>query len=615
MGSQLRVTFEPTGRTVHVLPGTTVLEAAARAGLTIDTPCGGAGTCGKCRVRFTQGADEPCAPAERTLTADELDAGWRLACQARLSHDATIELPESSLFAGGHQILTDTAGPSDQPVQPAIRKEYVELTPPTLDDPAADLLRLQQAVGPVRTDLEVLRRLSGVMRESHYAGTAVIANNRLVDFQPGDTTGTCLGLAVDIGTTTIVGSLLELTTGREVSLSAMMNPQVRHGDDVLSRIKHGQDNPAGLDDLRGAVLEAINAILDDVTAKAGVSRRDICEIALAGNTTMQHLLCGLDVTQLGQVPFVPTFARGLVLRAADLDVSIHPGGLAYVFPVIGGFVGGDIVAGLLATRLDGTGEPTLLVDIGTNGEIVLSAGGRLLAASTAAGPAFEGARISCGMRATRGAIEKVVFDGDVRMSTISDAPPVGLCGSALVDLAAELLRVGIVTCEGRLLAGDELPADLPDPLRRRVTAEAGPPRFVLAGADGDRGEVALTQRDIRELQLAAGALRAGLIILLQRAGLTPADVQRVHLAGGFGSFIRRSHAQRIGLLPREIPHHRISYVGNAALNGARWALLSTAVRQQAEQLARSAEHVELAQDPNFQMLFAEAMIFPEDADE
>ncbi|MBL7134460.1 MAG: DUF4445 domain-containing protein, partial [Phycisphaerae bacterium] len=286
----------------------------------------------------------------------------------------------------------------------------------------------------------------------------------------------------------------------------------------------------------------------------------------------------------------------------------------YVFPVIGGFVGGDTVAGLVATALADMDSPVMMVDIGTNGEIVLAHEGKLWAASTAAGPAFEGARISCGMRAAAGAIEKVLFDDDVRLSVIGGTEPAGICGSALIDVAAELLTAGIVTPQGRLLSGRELPESLPQPLRDRVfTDDGGQVSFVLAGRAGAKGAVAVNQRDLRELQLATGAIRAGVTILTRQAGLTSADLKRVLVAGGFGSFIRRSNAQRIGLLPADVDRRRIQYVGNASLNGARCALVSTKARKQAEQLARQAVHVQLSQDPNFQSLFAESMLFPEHA--
>ena len=605
---QVRVTFQPRGRAVFVLPGTKMLEAAARAGMTVETPCGGQGTCGKCRVQVTRGACEPGEAERAIFSEDELADGWRLACQASICEEAVVDVPAASLFAARHRIVTETKTGADEDVLPAVRKVYVELAEPSLSDGAADLLRLEQHIGPVQADLPMLRQVGRLLREGGFCGTAVLTDHRLIDFEPGDTTGECYGAAFDVGTTTVVGSLLDLTTGEELGVASAMNPQVRFGDDVLSRIQYAGAGPEQLEELRAAMVGAVNGLLDELCAAAGTPRERIYEASFAGNTTMQHLLSGIDPTQLGRVPFVAAHGRGLMLPAEEVGVAIHPRGSAYVFPVIGGFVGGDTVAGLLATDLADLDGPVMMVDIGTNGEIVLARDGEIWAASTAAGPAFEGARISCGMRAAAGAIEKVVFDGDVRCSVIGDVEPVGLCGSALVDLAAGLLDAGVVTSTGRMLPPDELPADLPDAIRARASLDdAGQPQFALTGD----ATVSITQRDIRELQLAAGAIRAGISILLREASVTAGELKGVYLAGGFGSFIRRSHAQRIGLLPSEIAHEKIQYVGNASLSGARWALASTRARKRAEDLARKAKHVELSQDPNFQMEFAEAMIFPE----
>ncbi|MCL2701794.1 MAG: ASKHA domain-containing protein [Phycisphaerae bacterium] len=609
--SQIRVVFEPSGRSLSASAGTKVMEAAGRAGLAVAQPCGGAGVCGKCRVRVVAGAAEPTQAEAEKFSASELADGWRLACFSRLTRDAVIHVPDGSLLACHQQILAQRQHGAASDVQPAVRKRYVELPEPTLADDGADLLRLEQAVGESFTlGLDLLRRLPGLLRQAGFKGTAVLADGELLDFEPGDTRGRCFGMAFDIGTTTIVGSLLDLTTGREVALASGINPQVSFGDDVLSRIRHS-GSPAGLDDLRGSVLATLATMIESCCRDGAVRREEIYEAAFAGNTTMQHLLCGIEATQLGAVPFPPVFGRGLLLRAADLGLPIHPAARAYVFPVIGGFVGGDTVAGILASRMADLAGPVLLVDIGTNGEIVLAHEGKLLSSSTAAGPAFEGARISCGMRATRGAIEKVNLDGDIELATIAGAPPVGLCGSGLIDLAAGLLRCGIVSPEGRMLPPDELPTTLNDPLRRRVMEADGSVLFAMhEGLNGD-GPLAITQRDIRELQLATGAIKAGIRILCKQAGLQTSDLQRVLIAGGFGNFIRRDNAQRIGLLPTDVHHEKIAYVGNTALEGAKWALLSTTLRAEAEDLARRTRHVELSQDMDFQMEFAEAMIFPE----
>lgn len=613
---QVRVTFEPHGRAVSVLRGTKILEAAGRGGLTLETPCGGQGTCGKCRVRVQGGMCAPTAAERGVLAEAELADGWRLACQSCICDACVIEVPRGSLFADQHQILEEAATAQAAEVMPAVRKVYLELPQPSLEDDAPDVVRLQRELGPVEVELDLLRQLGQRLREGDFKGTAVLTDGHLIDFEPGRTMDECYGAAFDVGTTTIVGSLVDLCTGDEVAVESGINAQVRFGDDVLSRVQHAA-GAEGLEELRQAACQTVDEILSRLCEVSGAARERIYEITFSGNTTMQHLLCGIDPSQLGQVPFVPAYGRGLVVSAAEMGIAVHPRAAAAIFPVIGGFVGGDTVAGMLATRLAEQESPTLMVDIGTNGEIVLASEGQLWAASTAAGPAFEGARISCGMRATAGAVEKVVFDGDVLLGVIGGAEPVGLCGSALVDLTAELLRSGIVTPLGRMLPPKELAGDLPDALRRRVVCDdGGQVGFVVAGAGASQpagtAGVAVTQRDLREVQLATGAIRAGIGILLKRAGLGVEDLGLVLIAGGFGSFIRRSNAQRIGLLPPGIGHRRIRYVGNTSLAGARWSLVSTRARQRAEQLARLAQHVELSQDADFQNQFAEAMIFPEE---
>ncbi len=615
MEAQLRVTFQPHGRTVFVLRGTTILEAAARVGLVIETPCGGAGTCGKCRVRIALNAGKPVAADQKTFSAAELQDGWRLACRTRIESDTVVTVPETSLFGGEHQIMTTSTSGAPQEVRPAIRKLYVELSPPTLEDDTPDLLRLEQKIGPFKADLALIRHVSATLRAHDFKGTAVLADHRLLDFEPGDTRDRCAGVAFDIGTTTLVGQLLNLCDGRELGVVSRMNPQVSFGDDVLSRIGHAASCPGCLDEMRLAVVREVASMIDALCAGAGISREHIYEATFAGNTTMEHILCGLNPAQMGAIPFVPMHARGLLIPAQEMGIPIHRGALTYLFPLIGGFVGGDTVAGMLATRIDRMEGPVLLVDIGTNGEIVLAHDGKYWAASTAAGPAFEGARISCGMRGTHGAIEKVVLNGDVRLEVIGNAEAVGLCGSGLIDLVAELLNHGIVAPDGQMRSPDELPPGLAPALAARVRlAPDGAARFVLVDATARSGaaEVAFTQRDVREVQLGCGAIRAGIALLLRSAGIGAADLKTVLIAGGFGNFIRRSSAQRIGLLPAGIDHQRIRYVGNVSLAGARAALLSTDARKQGEEMARRVKHVELSTMDGFQDVFADAMMFPEE---
>jgi uncharacterized 2Fe-2S/4Fe-4S cluster protein (DUF4445 family) len=461
----------------------------------------------------------------------------------------------------------------------------------------------------------VLRELPEFLRTHNFAGHATIVDGELVNLTASDSPSSrCTGIAFDIGTTTLVGALTDLCSGDELSCVARMNPQTRFGDDVLSRILITRQETDGLARLRSCLMESVNEMVAELVRAAGISAREICHASFAGNTTMQHILTGLHPGALGETPFAPVLDHAIRMSALEMGLDIHPRGRVYVLPVIGGFVGGDTVAGLIATRLWESERPTLLVDIGTNGEIVLCHGGELVAASTAAGPAFEGARIQCGMRATAGAIEKVVLEGDdISINVLGGIAPTGLCGSALIDCVAVLLRSGILIGQGMLLAGSDLPADLPEPLRNRVRESEAGTEFVLASGEesGTGIPVVLTQRDIRELQLASAAIRAGINILLSRVGLTASDLDRVLLAGGFGNFLRRNNAQRIGLLPGELAHHRIVYAGNTALVGARNTLCSKQACAEAERIARVTRHIDLSLDQDFQNEYMMGMFFPD----
>jgi uncharacterized 2Fe-2S/4Fe-4S cluster protein (DUF4445 family) len=608
---ELRVTFQPSGRTVHALPGTTILEAAACVGLVLQTPCGGGGTCGKCLVRVCSGATGDRATHGHRLTAAQRQEGWRLACCTTIEGEAVIEVPASSMFERCQKILTGDAGHT-LTVDPAVTVATVQLQPPTQQDDRPDLERLGAALGEtLELDAACMAAFPRRLRAANWHVHVVREGCRLIDVQSAAAPAAALGVAFDLGTTTVVGTLLDLVTGQERAVASTMNGQIPSGDDVLTRILRIREDLARLTDLQGAAVHSLNEIVDSLCRQAGVAPETIVNATLAGNTTMQQIVCGIDPSALGEVPFAPVFARSLDIAAACIGLRIHPAARLHVFPQIGGFVGGDTVAGMLAAGFDRLKKPTLLVDIGTNGEIALFKAGQILCASTAAGPAFEGARIAQGMRATAGAIEKaLVKDGDLCINVIGNVPPAGLCGTALIDTVAELLRHGLLDTTGRMLPPDELPASAPEPLRRRVEQQGDDVRFVLAPANGRQDAVCLIPRDIRELQLASGAIRAGVETLLQRAGLAATDLDAVLLAGGFGNFIRRSNAQRIGLLP-PLPHERIRFIGNASSMGAKMALLSVKERARAEALRKRAVHVDLSADPAFQEAFGMAMLFPE----
>jgi len=610
-GNEIRITFQPSGKSVYVLPGTPLLEAAGLAGIIFQTPCGGKGTCGKCRARIVDG-DTDSAQAGDALSQQDIDQGWRLACQCHAHGELVVEVPAESTFESRHRILTGDSGEKGA-FAPTVTKTHVELSPPSRDDVRSDLARLYDAVGnDAVVSPELTRRLPRFLRAHDWKGTVVLADREIIAIEPGDTTGRVCGVALDIGTTTVVGTLFSLTDGSELAVASRMNPQVSFGDDVLSRVLKVREDRGALPQLQQAIMQAVNDIIRSLCDQAGISTNDVYHLCAAGNSTMQQILCGLDPSALGEVPFVQVFDKAQELPAGRLGIGANPGARLYVFPQVGGFVGGDTVAGIVAARLDRWDKPVLFVDIGTNGEIVLFHDGELLATSTAAGPAFEGARIQQGMRATAGAIEKVIIDGDVKLNVIGNTKPSGICGTALIDAVAHMLRSGLIDSTGRILPPDEAPDELPDELRSRLITEDGDTRFVLAraGHSATGQDICLWPRDIRELQLATGAIRAGIHILLARTGIAPSDLGAVLLAGGFGNFIRRSNARRIGLLP-QIPCDRVRFIGNAASLGAKLVLLSAHERQYATEIRHKTKHVDLSMDPDFQMCFAEAMLFPE----
>jgi uncharacterized 2Fe-2S/4Fe-4S cluster protein (DUF4445 family) len=612
---QFRVTFQPSGRSVFVLPGTNIVEAAGRVGLNIDVPCGGQGTCGKCRIQITSETKESSCQADKdTFSQEELNVGWRLACRTSVQNDMTVYIPEESLIVTSQKILTKSRGTEQIQPKPTITKIYFELAKPTRTDNKPDVERLSRQIGKYKLRLEQLRQLPRFLRENEFKGTAVLADHILIDLEPGDTANRCFGAAFDIGTSTIVGSLLDLCNGSEIAITSDVNPQVSYGDDVLSRIEYASSCADCLDQLHNQVITSINKMIESMCRQKGIEREQIYEIAIAGNTTMEHIFCRITPSNLGTLPFVPAHSKSMMFSASELGVSVNRRALVYLLPIIGGFVGGDITAGILVTNLISEKSPYLLVDVGTNGEIVIVKGEEIWAASTAAGPAFEGARISCGMRATHGAIEKIVFDDDVRCSTIGNATPVGLCGSGLIDLAAELLKSGVLTTHGQLLSGDEFPAWIPGAIKRRIRKnEGGQAEFlVYEQVQGHKDlKVAVTQKDIRELQLAVGAIRAGIEIMLRKTDTKAEDIENIFIAGGFGSFIRRANAQIIGLIPNNVPNDKISFIGNSSLDGTQITLISKDARRKAEEIARDASHIQLSLDMDFQNEFVNAMIFPE----
>lgn len=606
------VTFEPDGMEVFVPAGTLLSRAAAAAGRPIEMPCGGIGTCGKCRVVVSGGIDEPDETERLRLGDEAIAGGVRLACRAKATGNVRVGIPESSRSLVqkilSHAVLRECA------LMSGVSKVYCELTPPTLKDERADFERLADHLSAqdikLRPRLDVIRGLSATMKAADYRVTAVVCDDELIALEPGDTSGECFGIAFDLGSTTVVGYLMDLLTGEQLAVAAEMNPQMLYGDDLVSRISFATTQPDGAAVLRRAAVDALNRIVGSVAQSAGVGADRIYKTTVVGNTCMTHLLLGIDVTSLGQSPYVPSVCSDIRATAEELGLDTVGQGKVVVLPNVAGFVGSDLVGVLLASSWEENGSTRLAVDIGTNGEMALQHQGRTYACSAAAGPAFEGAGISCGMRGAPGAIDGVIIGDEVRVSTINARPPIGICGSGLVDAVAQMLDAGIIDETGRMIGADEARGLPPAVAERVVDTESGP-QFVLAAAEesGIGKPIALTHGDIRRLQLAKGSIHAAIQTLIRTAGTTDEQLSEILLAGAFGNYIRVESAIRIGLIP-PVAREKVLSIGNAAGAGSRLALLCAQEMEAARRLAASALHVELAVSPDYQMELMERMMFP-----
>jgi uncharacterized 2Fe-2S/4Fe-4S cluster protein (DUF4445 family) len=606
-GLDCRIDFEPVGRRVDVAAGTTLREAARRAGIGLATVCGGEGTCGHCRVVLMEGEVSPVAEAERRyLSQFELAAGQRLACRTEVYGPVKVHVPKGSLVTEQRLQLNGQA--RQLGLAPAVRAYEVQAAPPTLDDLRADLERVASALEGdyglrrLRAEPATVRALSPLARQADWRLTAYVRGAEIVGVAPAGRRPT--GLAVDLGTTKIAGYLVDLESGEDLASAGLMNPQIGYGEDVISRLAHAGRHPHGAADLARVLREALDGLAGSLAEQAGVAREQIVDACIVGNTAMTHLLLALPVQQLALAPFVAATRDAVDVRAQDMDLSLAPGAYVHVLPCIGGFVGADHVAMILATDLDRrTGQGAALgVDIGTNTEIAIYKPGLscLISASCASGPAFEGAHIRDGMRAASGAIESVRLTASgPEIKTIAGAAPVGLCGSGIVDAVAELVRGGLVNKRGRLQA--HMPG---------VSHGEHGPEFVLvpAAATGHGRDIRITQHDINEIQLAKAAVATGIDTLLAATATAPEDFEDVIIAGAFGSYLSLESAIDIGLLPR-LPRARYRQVGNAAGVGARAALLSVQERQRARRIARATSYIELTTYPGFSRLFAQAIQF------
>ena len=607
-GHRLRLRFLPDGAEVSVPSGTAVYDAASWNGIAIDSTCGGYGTCKKCKVRVLSG-DMPVGDIDpRAFSAAELADGWRLACRAAAHTDLVVEVPplqtrpKAALAGVGRHVI----------LRPAVQKRHLALDEPTLEDQRSDVQRVLDAIEDLepQPSLELLRTLSGTLRSAGFDVTAVICDEELVAVEPGDTTPRRHAIAIDLGTTTVVATLLDLETGQPLAVRSMLNRQQPFGADVITRISATMLDPGAREVLRVRAGETIAELTAEVCAEGGVDAREVYEITVCGNVTMIQLALGIDPEPLSMAPFVVCTHKLPPTRASDFGAPVHPCAPAFVFPSIGAYVGGDIVAGILATGLTRDRRLRLFIDVGTNSEIALGSSERVLACAAPAGPAFEAAQIRCGMRAADGAIEGVRIDGDeLALQVIGDQAPVGICGSGLVDAVAELVAAGLLDRTGRFVP-DEDAAALHQRLAERLTMIGQERVFVLAWRGTDPAEsVFLSQRDVRELQFAKASIATGWQILLHDLGFEQAEITQVLLAGSFGSYLTPISAIRIGLVPK-LALPRIVTAGNVAGEGAKIAALSGRERAEADAIVREVEYVELSGRADFNDLFIDQLAFP-----
>jgi len=614
---KFQVIFQPTGKRGLIEEGKTVLEASRELGVGIESLCGGEKTCGKCKVKILEGKLSPFTNEEgKWITESERSEGYRLSCSARIKGNALILIPEESSIQ--KQVVRKEIAQRSIELNPAILPYYVELHPPSFSDLLSDFERLKKTLSEqyhlpsLEIDIPALLNLPCALREGNWRVTAVVWMNRtILDVRPGRVTE-LFGFAVDVGTTTVAGYLCNLHTGEVVLTESIMNPQVVYGEDVMSRINYTMTHSDGLERLHRSMINGLNQLIEATTRKTHLSAHDILELTIVGNTVMHHLLVGIDPRYLGVSPFPPVLSRSMDLKARDLGLKVHPSANVHLLPIEAGFVGADNVGVLIAEAPYDKDDLALIIDVGTNGELVMGNRNKLLSVSCATGPALEGAHIQFGMRAAPGAIERVRIDADTlevefkvigeeRWSSKSKSIRAkGICGSGIIDAIAELYRCGVIDKGGRL--GKECSSP-------RLIVANEKPAFVIAWREETSidKEITVTQQDIRNVQLAKGALYAGARLMMKKLGVEKLD--RVILAGAFGSYIDPEKAMILGMFP-DCELKKVYAVGNAAGDGARMALLNKEKRAEADEIAQKVDYIELTIETDFQKEFIEAMQIP-----
>jgi len=623
MAKNCKVLFQPDDVAIEVPVGTTILAAAIKAGVYVNSLCAGDGVCGRCRVIVREGTAS--GGTTEFFTREEIQKGYILACMGRINTDLVVEVPPESRLAGAPEhdesevpILTDVSRLSARGLKlsPLVRKVALELPEPTLENNASDLQRLEYELGKTlgvtefQMGLKVTRRLPRLLRDHGWNITAVTgyrgALTEIVDVEPDDTTNRNYCIATDIGTTTVVCNLVDLRDGQTLGRAAKYNSQAVYGADVIRRIIHASESPENESALRESVVGDLNELIGNLAARFRLGVKDITLISAAGNTAMIHLLLGLPAENIRKEPYIPPAQQLPPFRASEVGLQINPRGLLYCLPCVAGFVGADIVSGIFATELAQSAEVRMLIDIGTNGEIVIGSKDFLVCASASAGPAFEGSETRSGMRATSGAIDHIRLADPkhvLNYSTVGSKPPIGLCGTGYVDLIAEMLRVGLIDKTGRLRrtgVGNRVRVGKHDELEYVV---------IPAAWSDTHADICITQGDINNLLRAKGAIYAAASVLLNALGMTFDDIAEIMVAGAFGNFLNLANAVFIGLLP-DVAQEKLRFVGNASLAGAKLAAISDKCYDEIFDIAAKTTYFELSTEPSFMDQFVSACFFP-----
>ncbi|MHB9036903.1 MAG: ASKHA domain-containing protein [Armatimonadota bacterium] len=618
------VTFLPDKKKVVLEGKKTILEAAELAGVYVNSVCGGDALCGRCKVIVRSG--EVSAPPTAYLTRAEIQSGYVLACESCIDGDAIIEVPAESRIVGGPRLTDEDAlrfgatrvlvgEGGAYPKEPLSRKQFLALPQPTLEDRLADLERLYREL---RRDLDIpilqighaeLCHLGKLLRQSDWKVTATLGQRggtvEVVHLENGDTSGRNFGVAVDIGTTTVVAHLVDLNTSETVARQATYNSQIQYGEDIISRIMYADANDK-LASLTSCVIGDINNLVAGLVVSAGVSLHDVTFVLCAGNTTMIHMLLGLDPSAIRREPYIPMVVSPPVLRAAEVGVKINPRGLLACVPSVSSYVGGDVVAGVLVSGMGRADEPSMLIDVGTNGEIAIGNKDWLVCCSASAGPSFEGGGISCGMRATHGAIERLTMGKGCRVtsySVVGGGRPSGMCGSGLIDTIAEMLRTGCLERSGVFSSNGQQMGKVRD-------GDDGVEFVLVEGSETATGkDIVITQADVTNFIRSKGAIYHAAYCLLHSVGLEFTDLQHIYISGGFGNYVDVRKAIMIGLVP-DVPVDRFQFIGNGSVQGAKTVLLSKQALAEAEALASKMTYIELSTDPTFMNEYTAALFLP-----